>query len=160
VKSAKLERRFEPPDSAWRTFLDQVDPVRHLVGTALVWGGIPEKMPSHSRPQPTSAEAQERLVNELNEAGPVAEVVIEDERAGGKGNLELLGQVGLALLAADALKHIARVIVEFVKRNDRYEIRVGNIKISKDHASERDVERINATLRAIMAQRRGTRGPR
>jgi len=22
---------------------DEVDPVRHLVGTALVWGGLPEK---------------------------------------------------------------------------------------------------------------------
>ncbi len=70
-----------------------------------------------------------------------------------KGAVELIGQVGLALLSADLLKHIAQVIVEFIKRNDRYSIELGDIKITKDNATAQDMERIGKQLHKIMLER-------
>jgi len=105
-------------------------------------------------PRAAILDAQERLVRELNEAGPIAEVVTRGERAGSKGVLEVLGQVGIAVLSAGALKYIAQVITEFVKRNDRYEICVGDVKITRDHASEQEIERINKILLQVMERRR------
>ena len=61
--------------------------------------------------------------------------------------------VGLALLSANLLKHIAEVIIEFLKRNDSYTIEIGDIKITKDNASARDMERIGKQLRKIMVER-------
>ncbi len=104
-------------------------------------------------PPAVVADAQERLVSELNERGPIAVMVSDDKAPGGKGILELLGQIGISLLSPDLIKHVAQVIVEFVKRNDSYEISVGNIKISKEHATENDVERINTVLLKILAKR-------
>ena len=107
-------------------------------------------------PDGVVADAQERLVSELNEAGPIAAVVTEDKGPGQKGIFELLGKVGVTLLSPDVIKHIAQVIVGFAKRNDGYEISVGDIKISKARASDKDVERINAVLLKILARRRAS----
>ena len=104
-------------------------------------------------PDAAVADAQERFVSELNECGPIAAVVTEDKRPGERGVFELLGQIGVSLISGDAIKHIAEVIVEFVRRNDRYAISVGDIQITNDHASEKDVERINAVLLKLLTKR-------
>jgi hypothetical protein len=96
--------------------------------------------------------AQEQLVGELNEYAPVAEVATSDAQTGTKGAIEIIGQVGLALLSSDAVKYIAQVLADFVKRNDRYEITVGDIKIK---GQRQDVALINKQLLKIMAQRSG-----
>jgi hypothetical protein len=101
--------------------------------------------------------AQQRLVNELNERAPIADFVRE-RRPETKGASELM-QVGLAVLSAGLLKHVAQVIVEFVKRNDRYSIKIGDIEITKDHASAQDVERIAKQLHKIMAARQRSNEP-
>jgi len=111
-------------------------------------------------PRAAITEAQERLVRELNEDGPIAELVTRDELTGSKGVVEVLGQVGIALLSAGALKHIAQVLTGFVKRNDRYEIRVGDIKITRDHASEKEIKHINKVLFEIMTRQQRSKKTR
>jgi hypothetical protein len=97
--------------------------------------------------------AQENLASELNEHGPFADVVTGSARPGTKSLVEEFGQVGLALLSAGALKYITQVIIEFVRRNKHLTITVGDITISKDHASKRDEELLNKRLMEIMAQK-------
>jgi hypothetical protein len=95
--------------------------------------------------------AQEDLIRELNERGPIADALNQVPLAGAKGLILEFGQIGLALLSAGLVKHIAQIIIEFVKRNDRYEIIVGDIKISKDKASAHEMEKLNELLLTIMA---------
>jgi hypothetical protein len=99
------------------------------------------------------SQAQEHLIDELNERGPIADMILDDVKHGSKGATELVGQVGLALLSANVLKYIAQVLVEFVKRNDRLVVKVGDIEITKDHASEGDKEAIYKLLSKILKQR-------
>jgi hypothetical protein len=99
--------------------------------------------------------AQEQLISELNERGPIADALDEGPQAGTKGLALEFGQIGLTLLSAGLVKNIAQIIIEFVKRNPRYEVRVGDIKISKDHASAREMEEVNNLLLKIMAKRQG-----
>jgi hypothetical protein len=97
--------------------------------------------------------AQQELIRELNERGPIAEARDRGAQAGTKGVALEFGQISLALLSAGLVKHIAQIIIEFVKRNERYEIIVGDIKLSKDHASADEVEKVNNLLLTIMAAR-------
>jgi hypothetical protein len=108
-------------------------------------------------PPDVISRAQQQLVNELNERAPIADFVRE-RRLDTKGAAELM-QVGLALLSAGLLKHIAKVIVEFVKRDDRYSIKIDDIEITKDHASAQDMERIAKQLHKIMAARQKSNKP-
>jgi hypothetical protein len=101
--------------------------------------------------------AQQQLVNELNERAPIADFVRE-RRPETKGTSELM-QVGLTLLSAGLVKHTAQVIVEFLRRNDRYSLKIGDIEITKDHASAQDMERIAKQLHKIMAARQRSNEP-
>ncbi|VIO80843.1 hypothetical protein [Bradyrhizobium ivorense] len=114
--------------------------------------GLSPDLISHTRDQ---------LISELNEGGPIAAAVATDGPQGNKGGeIELLGQIGLALLSAGTVKYIAQVVVEFVKRHDRYEVKVGDIKISKDHASNEDMEAIHNELNKILALRKASKKSR
>ena len=105
-------------------------------------------------PREVVSRVQEQFVRELNERAPIADALTQ-EQPGRKGLLELVGHVGLALLTPDLVGYIGRVIVEFVKRNDRYSITVGDIVISKDNASAQDMDRIEQQLLKVMAKRKG-----
>jgi hypothetical protein len=100
--------------------------------------------------------AQETLIDELNERGPIAITLISEERRGSKGPITEIGQIGIALLSAGVLKYIAQVLTEFVRRNDRIVVKVGDIEISKDNASKKDEEFIARQLSAILAKRSKT----
>jgi hypothetical protein len=105
-------------------------------------------------------QAQEQLISELNERGPIADALNQGSRRGTKG-LELeLGQIGLALLSAGVVKHIAQIIIEFVKRTNDYEVTLGDIKISKKNASSREMEEVNNYLLKILANRPAAGEPR
>jgi hypothetical protein len=105
-------------------------------------------------PQSAVSLAQEQLITELNERGPIASMMSGDQE-GTKGDFEFVGQIGLALLSSGIIKYIAQVLTEFVKRNERYTIKVGDVAIAKDHATEQDMERINKELLRILSRRHG-----
>ena len=98
---------------------------------------------------------QKRAVGVARPCSQISDFAVDPRGLGGE--IELLGQIGLALLSAGAVKYIAQVIVEFVKRHDRYEVKVGDIKISKDHASSADLEAIHKELNRILALRKVTK---
>lgn len=108
-------------------------------------------------PPSVAMEVQEQFVHELNEVGPIAEGLTSERQPGERGVAELLGQVGLKLLSAGVIKHIAQVMVAVVKRSDRYEIHIGDIKVSKDRASPEDVDRINKFLLQVLEQQEGSK---
>lgn len=110
-------------------------------------------------PPDVVSRAQQQLIDELNERGPIADFVRERRQDGTKGAADLMGQVGLALLSANLLKHVAMVIVEFVKRNERYSIKIDGIEITKDHASARDMERVGEELQKILTARQQSDKP-
>src|SRR5258705_11337256 len=85
-------------------------------------------------PRDVLLEAQNWLALELNERGPVDEAVVED-LPDAKGPIEVVGQLGLALLSPLVVKYIAQVIVEFVKRNPQYIVKINGIEISRDRVS-------------------------
>jgi hypothetical protein len=128
----------------------QAMPVPHDVVLHISAPGVPPDVVSR---------AQQELVNELNERAPIADVMQVHRQERTKGAVELIGQVGLALLSAGLLNHIAQVIVEFVKRNNRYSIKIDDIEITKDNASAQDMERIGKQLHKIMAARQKSNKP-
>jgi hypothetical protein len=67
-----------------------------------------------------------------------------------KGPIEVVGQLGLALLSPLVVKYIAQVIVEFVKRNPQYIVKINGIEISRDRVSEKEIEAINKFALDIM----------
>jgi hypothetical protein len=96
----------------------------------------------------------QQLITELNrEIGPVASRVAEKAASGTKGDLVSLGQIALALISAGITKQIAEILVHYIRRNPRYVIQVGKIKITKDHASKDDVTLINALVQELAAKK-------
>lgn len=99
-------------------------------------------------------EVTQRLVAELNrEIGPVASRVTEKPTPGAKGDVVSLGQIALALISAGITKQIADILVQYIKRNPRYVIQVGKIKITKEHASKDDVALINSLVQELGAKK-------
>ena len=95
----------------------------------------------------------QQLVTELNrEIGPVASPLTEKAAPGAKGDVVLLGQIALALISAGVTKQIAQILVQYIKRNPRYVIQVGKIKITKEHASKDDVSLINSLVQELNAK--------
>jgi len=99
------------------------------------------------------ADVTQRLMTELNrELGPVASRVAEKAAPGAKGDPVTLGAIVLALISAGVTKQIAQILVQYIKRNPRYVIQVGKIKITKDHASKDDVALINSLVQELNAK--------
>jgi hypothetical protein len=97
--------------------------------------------------------ATQQLVSELNrEIGPVATRVTEEAPAGAKGDVISLGQIALALISAGITKQIAEILIHFIKRNPRYVIQVGTIKITREHASSSDVALINTLVQELSVE--------
>jgi hypothetical protein len=95
----------------------------------------------------------QQLVTELNrELGPVASRVTEKAAPGAKGDMVSLGQIALALISAGITQQIAQILIQYIKRNPRYVIQVGKIKITKDHASKNDVALINSLVQELNAK--------
>jgi hypothetical protein len=95
----------------------------------------------------------QQLVAELNrELGPVASRVTEKAAPGAKGDMVSLGQIALALISAGITQQIAQILIQYIKRNPRYVIQVGKIKITKDHASGNDVALINSLVQELNAK--------
>jgi hypothetical protein len=95
----------------------------------------------------------QQLVAELNrEIGPVASRVAEKASPGAKGDVVSIGQIALALISAGITTQIAQVLVQYIKRNPRYEIQVGKIKITKEHASTNEVVLINSLVQELNAK--------
>jgi hypothetical protein len=91
--------------------------------------------------------ATQQLISEINrEAGPVASRAPEKGEPGAKGDPITLGTIVLALISAGITKQIAQVLISYVKRNPRYVVQIGKIKITKDHASTNDVSLINSLV--------------
>jgi hypothetical protein len=99
------------------------------------------------------ANVTQQLVTELNtEIGPVASHVSKKGTPGTKGDVVSLGQIALALLSAGITKQIAQILVQYIKRNPRYVIQVGKIKITKEYASKNDVTLINSLVQELSAK--------
>jgi hypothetical protein len=126
-------------------------PAQYDVVLRIVAPGVPPDVISH---------AQQQLVDQFNERAPIADFLRQNRQEGTKGDVELIGHIGLALLSANVLKHIATVIIEFARRNKRYSIEVGDVKITKDHATAKDMDHIEKQLHAIMLERRKSDSPR
>ncbi len=95
----------------------------------------------------------QQLVAELNrELGPVASRVTEKAAPGAKGDMVSLGQIALALISAGITQQIAQILIQYIKRNPRYVIQVGKIKITKEHASGNDVALINSLVQELNAK--------
>ena len=95
----------------------------------------------------------QQLVAELNrELGPVASRVTEKAAPGAKGDIVSLGQIALALISAGITQQIAQILIQYIKRNPRYVIQVGKIKITKEHASGNDVALINSLVQELDAK--------
>ncbi len=92
---------------------------------------------------------RERLIREINDLGPIATPLFAPAAPGTKGAIEKLGEIGVALVSGGVVKSLASVLVEFIKRNPRYVLKVGDITISKDHATRRDIEVIHAEFNKI-----------
>jgi len=91
--------------------------------------------------------ATQQLISEINrELGPVASRAAEKGEPGDKGDAVTLGTIVLALISAGITKQIAQVLISYVKRNPRYVVQIGKIKITKDHASANDVSLINSLV--------------
>ena len=97
--------------------------------------------------------ARQQLIDELNQRAPIAVPVQESTGKGAKGSVELAGQVGLALLSGGLLNYISQVIIEFVRRNNRFSIKIDGIEVTKDNASTVDMENISKQLTKLMAAR-------
>lgn len=99
------------------------------------------------------ANVTQQLVTELNrEIGPVASRLTEKAAPGAKGDVVLLGQIALALISTGITQQIAQILVQYIKRNPRYVIQVGKIKITKEHASKDDVSLINSLVQELNAK--------
>ena len=97
----------------------------------------------------------QQLIAELNrEAGPVAlrPTVPAAAEPGAKGDLVSVGQIAIALISAGITKQIAQILMAFIKRNPRYVLQVGKIKITKDHASANEVEMINSLVKELASK--------
>ena len=101
-----------------------------------------------SLPSDTLLAKQEELIREINEEfGPIATPSYskEDSTAKGEG-LIILGQIALAAISAGLIKHFATVIVEFLKRNERFTFQLGDLMITKDHASADDISKLASVI--------------
>jgi hypothetical protein len=95
-------------------------------------------------------DASQELIKELNlVAGPVASRKAEKGGTGSRGVPLTLGTIILASISAGVAKQIARVIVAYIQRNPKYVIQVGTVKITKEFASSKDVEAINAIAQEL-----------
>jgi hypothetical protein len=102
--------------------------------------------------------AKERLIREINELGPIATPVTSGASPGVKGDIVTLGQIALAFLSSGvALKSLASVVIEFIKRNPKLTVKCGELEISKDHASARDVDRLSTMLETLQSKKRNAR---
>ena len=89
-------------------------------------------------------DASQILINEINSvAGPVASIKTERRETGAKGEFIVVGTVILAAVSKEIAKKIADVLINYVRRNPKYEVKVDNLKITKDHASLDEVKAIN-----------------
>ena len=103
-------------------------------------------------PPDTVANATQQLVTELNrEIGPIASRISDKAQPGARGDVALLGQIALALISGGVTGQIARILVQYIKRNPRYVLIVGNTKITKDYASREDIEAINSLVLELNA---------
>jgi hypothetical protein len=118
-------------------------PIKHAIVFSIAGEGLPDD---------SVAEAKAQLVRDLNDQGPIATPVSAGAKRGEKGDLVTVGQIGLALISAGLVQQVARVIVEFIKRNQKYTIQIGNIKVTRDHASNKDIETINKELKRLLSQ--------
>jgi hypothetical protein len=90
-------------------------------------------------------EVSQELIRELNlVAGPVASRKAEKGGAGSKGDPVTMGTIILAAISAGVAKQIAQVLVAYIKRNSKLVVKVGTVTITKDYASAKEVEAINA----------------
>jgi hypothetical protein len=90
-------------------------------------------------------EASHQLIDELNSvAGPIASKHAEKGSSGSKGDPVTLGTIILAAISAGVAKQVAGVLISYIKRNPKYVIEIGQIKITKDYATAKDVNAINA----------------
>jgi hypothetical protein len=89
-------------------------------------------------------DASQELIRELNlVAGPVASRKTDKGAAGSRGDPVTLGTIVLAAISAGVAKQIAQVLVAYIKRNSKYVVQVGTVKITKDYASTKDIDAIN-----------------
>jgi hypothetical protein len=94
--------------------------------------------------------AAQGLINELNrELGQVAQRKSQDAAGGTRGDLVTVGQIALALISAGITKQIAQVLISYIKRNPRYTIQIGKIKLTKDFVSTKDVAAMNALVEEL-----------
>ncbi len=91
-------------------------------------------------------EASHQLIDELNlVSGTIASRDTEKGSSpGSKGDPVTLGTIILAAITAGVAKQVAGVLVSYIKRNPKYVIEIGQIKLTKDYATENDVNAINA----------------
>jgi hypothetical protein len=91
-------------------------------------------------------DASQRLIEELNTIqGRIASRKAQKNDPGSKGgDWVLVGQIVLAAISAGVAKQIAQVLIAYIKRNPKYSVQVGTIKITKDYASASEVEVINS----------------
>ena len=89
-------------------------------------------------------EASQILINEINSVvGPVASIKTEHRETGAKGEFIVVGTVILAAVSKEIAKKIADVLIDYARRNPKYEVKVENLKITKDYASFDEVKAIN-----------------
>jgi hypothetical protein len=101
-------------------------------------------------PSDLVANVTQELIGELNtQVGPVASRISEKVPAGSRGEVISFGQIALALISAGVTKQIAQILIQYIKRNPRYVIQVGAVKITKDYASKDDVAAINSLVREL-----------
>lgn len=96
-------------------------------------------------------QTKERLIRDFNESGfRLASPVLKPSKSGEKGDVITVGQIGLALISAGLVQQAARIAVEFIKRNSKFTLQIGDIKISKDHASTIDIKVISEQLQKLL----------
>jgi hypothetical protein len=99
-------------------------------------------------------ETAEDLIKELNELGPIASSIDKKGDGKTKGITQDLAQIGIELLSAGAIKYVAQVLTAFAKRNSRISVQIGDLKISKDHATSKDTDEILKELKDYIQQQR------
>jgi hypothetical protein len=95
-------------------------------------------------------EATQQLITELNlVAGPVASRGTEKPSPGSRGDPVTIGQIVLSFISGGALRQVAQALVAYAKRNPKYIVQVGDLKITKDYASTKEVEAINVLVEQL-----------
>lgn len=96
-------------------------------------------------------EIKDRLIREFNELRfQLASPVYKEAEPGARGDAVTMGQIGLALISAGLVQQVARIAVEFVKRNSQFTLQIGDIKVRKDHASSMDIKTVGEELRKLI----------